>query len=117
MTAVAFRVNRSFFYRDNANFSVVAENRLGSSTRDWRLSLDLRPEASPRDWSLDLRPEASPRNHQQHEEDEDVYEDLAVFSTPIKTREEVSSCILLHQVALVALRAPYSIRHASHNER
>jgi hypothetical protein len=80
--------------RDNANFSVVAENRLGSSTRDWRLSLDLRPEAAgPRDWrlSLDSRPEAGPRD--QEEEEEDVYEDLAVFSSYAKPREDVSSSL------------------------
>jgi hypothetical protein len=55
----------------------VAENRLGSSTRDWRLSLDLRPEVVPRD---------------QEEEEEDVYEDLSVFSSYAKPREDVSSC-------------------------
>jgi hypothetical protein len=69
----------------------VAENRLGSSTRDWRLSLDLRPEAGPRDWrlSLDSRPEAAgPRD--QEVEEEDVYEDLTVFSSYAKPREDVS---------------------------
>jgi hypothetical protein len=70
----------------------VAENRLGSSTRDWRLSLDSRPEAVSRDWrlSLDSRPEAGPRD-QEEEEEEDVYEDLAVFSSYAKPREDVSS--------------------------
>ncbi len=71
----------------------MAENRLGSSTRDWRLSLDLRPEAaSPRDWrlSLDSRPEAGPKD----QEEEDVYEDLAVFSSYAKPREDVSSYTL-----------------------
>jgi len=82
----------------------VAENRLGSSTRDWRLSLDSRPEASPRNWrlSLDSRPEAaSPRDWRlgldsrpeavPRDQEEDVYEDLAVYSSYAKPREDVSS--------------------------
>ncbi len=50
-------------FRDNATFSVVAENSLGSSTRDWRLS---------------LVPEVVPRRLEDEEEEEDVYEDLVL---------------------------------------
>jgi hypothetical protein len=53
--------------RDNTTFSVVAENRLGSSTRDWRINISNKVKEYT-------------YKQQQEEEEENVYEDLSVYS-------------------------------------